>query len=328
MKLSVIIPNYNHGEFIEEQVDAIINQEYKCCELIIIDDKSTDDSVDIIKKIIKKNPNENITLIENEKNIGPLNIFNKGLDLSSGDYIIFPSADDRICKNLFQEAFLMFNKYPQSGMFSALGYQMDKKVRFQNLVSSPLISKVKIYLNSSDVKKYLSKYGFWIVGQTMIFKKKCFIDFDLRFNPQLKHYSDILVPLVIASKYGACFVPKTLASWRYYSGYAETGFSDKSNDLKLFNNFKEFCGSLKFKHLIPDSFIRQLNNQKKIFYLNRKLYKNRESNFLNLFIIKLILSFFIHIYFFKFNLLKTFIILWSKRRNKNHYDIKDKKLRY
>ena len=125
MKLSVIIPNYNHGEFIEEQVDAIINQEYKCCELIIIDDKSTDDSVDIIKKIIKKNPNENITLIENEKNIGPLNIFNKGLDLSSGDYIIFPSADDRICKNLFQEAFLMFNKYPQSGIFSALGYQMD-----------------------------------------------------------------------------------------------------------------------------------------------------------------------------------------------------------
>ena len=261
MKLSVIIPNYNHGHFINEQIESIVNQTYKCHEIIIIDDKSTDNSVEIINKIIDKYPF--IKLIQNEKNIGPLNTLNHGLEISSGNYIYFPSADDRICKNLFQEAFLMFNKYPQSGMFSALGYQMDKEGRFQNLVSSPLISKVKIYLNSSDVKKYLSKYGFWIVGQTMIFKKKCFTDFDLKFNPQLKHYSDILVPLVIASKYGACFVPKTLASWRYYSGYAETGFADKSNDLKLFNNFKEFCGSLKFKHLIPDSFIQQLNNQKK-----------------------------------------------------------------
>ena len=51
MRLSVVIPNYNHGEFIEEQVDAIINQEYKCFELIIIDDNSTDNSLDIIKKI-------------------------------------------------------------------------------------------------------------------------------------------------------------------------------------------------------------------------------------------------------------------------------------
>ena len=328
MKLSVIIPNYNHGEFIEEQIDAIINQEYKCFELIIIDDKSTDNSVDIIKNIIKKNPDENITLIENDKNTGQNEIFNKGLDVSKGDYICFPSADDRMSEDLFQEAFYMFKKYPQAGLFSALGYQMNKEGRFQNLVSSPLISKDNIYLNSSDVKKYLSKYGFWIVGQTMIYKKECFIDFDLRFNPQLEHYSDILVPIVIASKYGACFVPKTMASWRYYSGYAERNFADKSNDLKLFNNFKESCASLKFKHLIPDSLIQELNIQKKIFYLNRKLYKNRESNFLNLFIIKLILSFFIHIYYFKFNFLKTFIVLWSKRRNKNHYDIKDKKLIY
>ena len=328
MRLSVVIPNYNHGEFIEEQVDAIINQEYKCFELIIIDDKSTDNSLDIIKKIIKQNPNENIRLYENYKNIGPLDTLNKGLELSKGEYIYFPSADDRICKNLFQEAFLMFKKYPQSGIFSALGYQMDKKGKFQNLVSSPLISNERIYLDSFEVKKYLKKYGFWIVGQTMIFKKNCFTDFDIKFNPQLKHYSDIFVPIVIASKYGACFVPKTLASWRYYSGYAETNFSDKSSDQELFNKFTKLCRSSKFKNLIPETFILQLINQKKIFYLNRKLFKNRENNFLNIFIIKLILAFFIYIYFFKFNILKTFSVLWSKRRNKAHYIIDDSRLKY
>ena len=56
MKLSVIIPNYNHGNFINEQVEAIVNQTYKCHEIIIIDDKSTDNSVEIINKIIDKYP--------------------------------------------------------------------------------------------------------------------------------------------------------------------------------------------------------------------------------------------------------------------------------
>jgi len=53
MKLSVIIPNYNHGHFINEQIESIVNQTYKCHE-IIIDDKSTDNSVEIINKIIDK----------------------------------------------------------------------------------------------------------------------------------------------------------------------------------------------------------------------------------------------------------------------------------
>lgn len=325
MKLSVVIPNYNHGEFIEEQVDAIINQEYKCWELIIIDDKSTDDSVDIIKKIIKKNPNENITLIENDKNTGQNEIFNKGLDVSKGDYICFPSADDRMSEDLFQEAFYMFKKYPQAGLFSALCYQMDKQGTFQNLVSSPLISNERVYLNPVNVKKCFSRHGYWIVGQTMIYKKKCFHDFNIRFDPELKHYSDIFVALAIASKYGACFVPKTLASWRYYSGYAETNFADKSSNNKLFCKYIELCRSKKFKHLISESFILKSINSSKIYYLNRKLYK---SKFFKLFIVKIIVSFFSYIYFFKFNILTTFLLLWSKRRNKEHYIIKDIRLKY
>ena len=95
MKLSVIIPHYNHGHFINEQIEAIVNQTYKCHEIIIIDDKSTDNSVEIINKTIDKYPF--IKLIQNKKNIGPLNIMNLGLDIASGDYVQFPSADDRIC---------------------------------------------------------------------------------------------------------------------------------------------------------------------------------------------------------------------------------------
>ena len=106
MKLSVVVPNYNHGFFINEQIEAIVNQTYKCHEIIIIDDKSTDNSVEIINKIIDKYPF--IKLIQNKKKIGPFAIMNLGLDIASGDYVQFPYADDRICSNFFEEAAIQF----------------------------------------------------------------------------------------------------------------------------------------------------------------------------------------------------------------------------
>jgi len=322
MKLSVIIPNYNHGIFISEQITSILNQKKEAYEIIIIDDCSTDNSVLIIKKIIKKNKNFNIKLILNENNEGPLSVLNKGLLNSKGDYIYFPSADDRICDNLFFEASVMFNKYSSAGIFSALAYQMDIAGNFKNLISSPLISDKAVYLDPHKVKKYLKKYGFWIVGQTMIFKKECFTNLDLKFDVNLKHYSDIFVPLVIASKYGACFVPKTLASWRYYGGYAERNFANKENDFELFIKFRNLCNEPKYKDLIPKSFLDDLIKWKKILYINRSLNINT-----NNFLFKTFLKFFINLYGFRFNIYKTFVTLWSKRRYKKHYIIKDEALK-
>ena len=52
-KISVIIPNYNYEKFIEERIDSVLNQTYPIYELIILDDKSTDNSVEIIEEKIK-----------------------------------------------------------------------------------------------------------------------------------------------------------------------------------------------------------------------------------------------------------------------------------
>ena len=153
MKLSVIIPNYNHGHFINEQIESIVNQTYKCHEIIIVDDKSTDNSVEIINKIIDKYPF--IKLVQNKKNIGPLNTLNHGLEISSGDYIYFAAADDRICSNLFEEAAKQFKHYPDAGLFSALAYQMEKNGKFEQLIRSPLISSKSIYLTPKKAKNTL-----------------------------------------------------------------------------------------------------------------------------------------------------------------------------
>lgn len=89
-KVSVIIPVHNSEKYILECINSVINQTYKNLEIIIIDDKSTDNSVNIIKNIKDKR----IKLIELSINSGAAIARNKGIEASTGDYICFLDSDD------------------------------------------------------------------------------------------------------------------------------------------------------------------------------------------------------------------------------------------
>ena len=102
-KVSVIVPNYNYEKYLKERIDSIINQTYPIYEIIILDDASTDNSVNLIKKIIQENNNINIKLIENKTNSGSVfSQWQKGVKNATGDYIWIAEADD-ICHARFLE---------------------------------------------------------------------------------------------------------------------------------------------------------------------------------------------------------------------------------
>lgn len=92
VKFSIIIPNYNSAKWIKRCLDSILEQTYKNYEIIIVDDMSEDDSLDIIKQY----KDERIKLIENKVkkyNGGSRNV---GVENATGDYILFLDCDDYI----------------------------------------------------------------------------------------------------------------------------------------------------------------------------------------------------------------------------------------
>ena len=89
--ISIITPTYNVEDFIEEQVSSLMNQTLEEIELILIDDGSTDRTLDILKKLAKDNPK--ITLVT-QSNSGPAKARNTGLELFRGEYVYFVDADD------------------------------------------------------------------------------------------------------------------------------------------------------------------------------------------------------------------------------------------
>lgn len=89
-KVSVIIPLYNEENYIKECIMSVLNQSYDNLEIIVVDDKSTDNSLMMVNKI----KDRRIKIIELEKNKGVANARNKGIEIASGDYICFLDSDD------------------------------------------------------------------------------------------------------------------------------------------------------------------------------------------------------------------------------------------
>ena len=93
-KISVIIPVYNAEKYISKCLDSVINQTFSDFEIICINDKSEDKSLNILKEYSRKD--KRIIILENEKNLGAALTRNKGIDAAAGVFIYFIDADDYI----------------------------------------------------------------------------------------------------------------------------------------------------------------------------------------------------------------------------------------
>ena len=97
-KISVVIPSFNQGAYIEETILSIINQEYPNVEIIIIDGGSTDSTISIIKKY-----SNSIHYFISEKDKGQAHALNKGFAVATGDICSFLNSDDLYIGNIFWE---------------------------------------------------------------------------------------------------------------------------------------------------------------------------------------------------------------------------------
>ncbi len=156
--ISVIIPMYNSAKYIEETIASIVLQapHHLKYEIIIVDDVSKDNSREVVKNL----NNENIRLIELEKNGGTANARNTGIRLARGEWIQFVDSDDKICNDLYAK-FETFQK-PDINcyVFSVLVENYD-----HNLMRT--ISKVK------DKRAFGYFYTIW----NKFIRKEICIDF-------------------------------------------------------------------------------------------------------------------------------------------------------
>jgi glycosyltransferase involved in cell wall biosynthesis len=110
-KVSIIIPSYNQGRFLERTVLSVLNQDWPAIELIIVDGGSSDNSVSVIKKY-----QQHLAWWVSEKDSGQTNAINKGLARSTGAYVTWLGSDDILFPGAVKALAEALDAHPQAGM--------------------------------------------------------------------------------------------------------------------------------------------------------------------------------------------------------------------
>lgn len=127
--VSVIIPNYNHARYLDKRIRSILNQTYQDIEIIILDDKSTDDSRKVIEEY-RKHPKVS-HIIYNEENSGStFKQWQKGIALAKGEFVWIAESDDYCETDLLISLIKQIQKHPTCVLAYALSQMVDQQDKF------------------------------------------------------------------------------------------------------------------------------------------------------------------------------------------------------
>ncbi len=168
-KISVIIPCYNQGQYLDEAVDSILNQTFHDVEVIVVNDGSTDELT--VKKL--KQYEKPKTTVLHTPNQGLAAARNNGIKQACGEYILPLDADDYFGSTFLEKAITVFDSQPEIGVVSC-GVQYFGYTRR------------KIMPKGGDVRVCLAKSG--VIGNSM-FRRICW-EQSGGYNEQIEAYED------------------------------------------------------------------------------------------------------------------------------------------
>lgn len=190
--ISICVPVYNAEKYIRRCALSLFNQTYNRIEYVFVDDKSTDNSVEVLNKLLNEYPNrkEYTKIISHDENKGVAATRNTAISNASGDYVMWVDADDYIEENAVE---LLVERQKLSNAdfitFDSLYVYNNKVVPF---INSEFTSNVD-FIN----KVFTRKTNFAIWGR--LIDRKLFVENDLRFNEGCNAGEDFLMVVKLGS---------------------------------------------------------------------------------------------------------------------------------
>ncbi len=210
-KVSVIIPAYNAEKYIAETLDSVLKQTYQDFELIVIDDESRDNTLNILGEYQKKYQGK-IKIIK-KQNGGPASARNEGIKAATGEYIAFNDADDLWLPEKLDKQIAHFDmQLSEVGMV----YTHAKKFDLNGVWTLP--EKHSNRYHEGNIFIPLLKKNF-IPNQSVIVRRNCFDKVGLfDESPDLISIEDYDMWLRIAKKYKVSYLDAMLSLYREHSG--------------------------------------------------------------------------------------------------------------
>jgi glycosyltransferase involved in cell wall biosynthesis len=246
--ISVIVCVYNGAQFIEEQLASIIVQTYGVAEIIVVDDASSDDTFEVVKRAAARD--NRIALYKNEFNIGFTANFEKAMKMANHDFIAIADQDD--IWNLHKIEKMMAAFKPDAAAIYCDSVHFSKKIP-----AVPVANKKNRRIQGTEVRK-LSMYN-TVSGHALIIRKSLLAQ-ALPIPSNI--YYDWWLALQAATNGGLQFLDEILVYQRVHDNNATISKDISKKELR--NNYRNMLGA----HLKAFTQIDNLPNVDKEFFVN------------------------------------------------------------
>ena len=198
-KVSVIIPVYNGERYISEAIDSVLNQTYKDLEIIVVNDGSTDNTVEILKEYDDK------IRCKSQGNKGQASAINEGIKMAKGKYIAYLDADDVCLPERFENQVKYLEEHPNVGLVYSDCYQIDENGKIQRIIKSqPHDNFVLLQKN-------------YVPRSAVMHKRECLDEVGL-FDERITGSDDWDMWIRISEKFEMGYIGKPLVKHRVHGG--------------------------------------------------------------------------------------------------------------
>ncbi|HEX7447898.1 MAG TPA: glycosyltransferase [Pirellulales bacterium] len=203
--LSVIMPTYNHAQFLPRALTALLSQSVRPAEVIVVNDNSPDETPAILAEIARNDPV--LKVIHNEQNRGPNESVRIGLARASAAYLFVCSSDDYVLPGFIEKSMDVLLRHPQAGLCSSYFSIVDGVTGAIRPGVTGWCDAPR-YFSPAEIERLVGHTS--IPGHTAIIKRSSY-DAAGGFLPDLQWHSDWFLNFVVAFREGICHVPEMLS---------------------------------------------------------------------------------------------------------------------
>lgn len=209
--VSIITASYNYEDYIKDTIESVINQTYENWELIIVDDGSTDNSVEVIKSYCEQDNRIKLYQHENGLNRGLPETLKLGISKANGEWISFLESDDKYMPEYLEEKIKVIENNPETEFI----YSDFESFEGKGVDKTDFHKYFRRKYRKSDLSLDLLKQN-WICTFSIVMLRKELID-GCDFNTPIPALLDWWLWVQISQKTKFYYLDKKLTMWRIHS---------------------------------------------------------------------------------------------------------------
>lgn len=250
-KVSILLPAYNHAKYLRETIESVLNQTFSDFELLISDDCSTDDSVQVIKSYT----DERIIGVFFEENQGTVRALNHLLRMAKGEYIAVLGSDDVWELDKLEKQLAVLEN--DRGLAACFSWATIINQDSEEITDQSIFSKETFELENNDKAFILRKL--YITGNRLCHSSALIRSSVHRqigeYNVAYRQLHDYDLWIRILLKYNIYIIDSSLVRYRFVQNSGNVSQNTEKNNFRLYNEAEEIINFL-FENISDEDFLK------------------------------------------------------------------------